>query len=483
MYYRAVSSGLQEALLKEIEAVWGGPIPPKDDPAYADMIRLLRERRPDLLEALYALEEVPQEQEAQMRAREGSRRIQQALFMEEDEERRPFLSKEKTHNLFLIGVALAVFLVVGLFLYGIFRPRGGAGEAQAPAAQPQAVSPSPSPQLEPPPSSAELEPPPSSEPASPSAARVEEGVPDLQPPSLPQLPSMEVPPPSLPSPQLVLPPPPQPLSSSGAGGGGEAQRPVPLAGGASGEEASLGPLVVVREGVSSGLAVSQAVPTSFVLLKEGEQANPAKSKEEPQREEEASRSQPEPAALSEMRAALAQVGAAPSGKSQEAPQSLFIPVKVLVSPVFTDEVREAPLVVQAGDGRVFLGRFVLQPPFGAFGEVDTVVVGGQSRAATGRVFGRNGQLASVTVEDVAYSLAQDLLRAAVSGVTRYVQGLEAETRVVLQGDRVVAERKAPGLLEQVLGSAASVFQMPPGRSSFVRVYRLQDEELRLLLLP
>lgn len=473
MYYRAVSSGLQEALLKEIEAVWGGPIPPKDDPAYADMIRLLRERRPDLLEALYALEEVPQEQEAQMRAREGSRRIQQALFMEEDEERRPFLSKEKTHNLFLIGVALVVFLVVGLFLYGIFRPRGGAGEAQAPTAQPQAVSSSPSPQLEPPPSS---------ESASPSTARAEEGVPDFQPPPLSQLPSMEVPPPSLPSPQLVLPPPPQPFSSSGAGGGGEAQRPVPLVVRGSGEEASLGPLVVVREGVPSGLAASQGVPTAFVLLKEGELAKPAKSEEEPQREEGASRSQTEVAALSEMRAALAQVGAASSSKSQGA-QSPFIPVRVLVSPVFTDEVREAPLVVQAGDGRVFLGRFVLQPPFGAFGEVDTVVVGGQSRAATGRVFGRNGQLAPVTVEDVAYSLAQDLLRSAVSGITRYVQGLEAETRVVLQGDQVVAERKAPGLLEQVLGSAASVFQMPPGRSSFVRVYRLQDEELRLLLLP
>ncbi|MEM1684408.1 MAG: hypothetical protein QXD60_01460 [Nanopusillaceae archaeon] len=482
MYYRAVSSGLQEALLKEIEAVWGGPIPPKDDPAYADMIRLLRERRPDLLEALYALEEVPQEQEAQMRAREGSRRIQQALFMEEDEERRPFLSKEKTHNLFLIGVALAVFLVVGLFLYGIFRPRGGAGEAQAPAAPPLAVSPSPSPQLEPPPSSVELEPPPSFEPALPAAARVEEGVPDLQPPSLPQLPSMEVPPPSLPSPQLVLPPPPQPFSSSGPGGGGEAQRPVPLVVGGSGEEASFGPLVAVREGVPSGFAASQGVPTAFVLLKEGEPARLAKSEEEPQREEGAFRSQTEAAALSEMRAALAQVGSVSSNKSQGA-ESPFIPVRVLVSPVFTDEVREAPLVVQAGDGRVFLGRFVLQPPFGVFGEVDTVVVGGQSRAATGRVFGRNGQLAPVTVEDVAYSLAQDLLRAAVGGVTRYVQGLEAETRVVLQGDRVVAERKAPGLLEQVLGSAASVFQMPPGRSSFVRVYRLQDEELRLLLLP
>lgn len=454
---------LQEELQREIEATWGGPIPPRDDPSYAEMVRVLRERRPDLLEVLYALEEVPREQEVQMRAREGSQRIQKALLMEEDENRRPFLSKEKAYNLLIIGVAALVFIVVGTFLYGILR-RGAVSpapfptqEASAPA-EPQSPSPpAPSP-LPPLPS-----PPP--QPSSQTQGVAEESLPELPPP--PSLDPSALPELSLPAPSVQTAPAPQPLaalaatpSPSEGGGGGLASFPsvqAPPQGAAQVEAAP--------SQVGGAVFPSQASQGLALLGREKSQQEEAVQEEPPTSEPPAEVSRPVPPST--------------SSPSSISPPPSFLPglykARVLVEPVLV-EGGAAPLVLEGeASGRrvLFLGRWEVQAPGLVRGTVDRVLIGEMALAGRGQTYSeRTGTAIPARVEDLAPALATDLVRAAVSGAARYVQDLREATRVVIGGQGLVAvERQAPPLLEQVVGGAASLFQPPQG-GALVRVYRV-----------
>lgn len=448
---------LQEELYREIEAVWGRPIPPREDPAYAEMVRTLREKRPDLLEMLYALEEVPREQEIQMRAREGSQRIQKALLMEEDENKRPFLSKEKAYNLLMVGAAVAVFAVVGTFLYGLFN-RSGASSLPPPAveAPPSAQEPSS------PPSSPSPSPPPSPSPSPPPLPQLPpQGAAEEPPPDLPPPPSLDPAAfPELPSPSVQTLPPPQPLASLGTGSppGSSGEAGVGFVSLPSGQASPQGAAQLQTAFSPGGSATfSTQAFQGLAHFQRGEAPQtPQVVREEAPREEKP------------------QGGSTSPSSPPVLPPGLYR-AQVVVEPVLVGGA-PAPLVLEGstpGGKALFLGSWELQAPGLVRGTVDRVLLGGVALSGRGQVYSsQNGTALLASAEDLAPALATDLVRAAVSGASRYVQDLREATRVVLGGGGLVAvERQAPPLLEQVVGSVASLFQPPQG-GSLVRVYRI-----------
>ncbi|HEX7021326.1 MAG TPA: hypothetical protein VF171_00615, partial [Trueperaceae bacterium] len=80
---------------------------------------------------------------------------------------------------------------------------------------------------------------------------------------------------------------------------------------------------------------------------------------------------------------------------------------------------------------------------------------------------------SATLRDMAPAAAQDLLRAAAGGVSRYVQNLADRQRVTIVGDRSVIEQtELPPLGAFVLGNIASLFDLPADQTAVVRVAQI-----------
>lgn len=459
---------MQEELRREVEAAWGKPLPPAGSPEEAELVDFLRTHRPDLLEAWYAFEGVPEEQERQVRAREASRRVRRALLYEEDENHRPFLSKSKASNLFLAGLAALVFGVMGVFLYGLYR--GGEPQQTSSSATAPAISPSPPQQVPAPSSSVE---PPSLfelplEPSPPSSAQeASSGFPVPQPPELPSLEG--------------VPPPPGAFSSYVS----ERQVPQPVAVTvpSEGTSASLGVAAFAQgEGaapvasqvyVASPLAVfssgTAAAPSPLAFFAQGQEVPPKPSQGEAPFAAGA-QGGPDLSALDSALAAM-RASASPSSKSPDLRPgvglSVFLPFDLVL--VSGSEVQ----LLLEGENVLFLGRARVEGGLVRIVVDKAILSDGREVGLVGQVVGSSGQYVVPEVQDLAPSLAQDLLRGALGGLVAYVDDLRSQRRVVVgQGGNVVVESQAPGLLEQVVAGVAQVLRLPQGTASLVRVYRV-----------
>lgn len=451
---------MQEDLRREVEAVWGKPLPPSGSPEEAELVSFLRTHRPDLLEAWYALEEVPEEQERQVQAREASRKVRRALLYEEDENRRPFLSKAKTSNLFLAGVALLVFGVMGVFLYGLYRGGGSSEDRPPPPSETGAVS---SAAISPPPA----EPVPFPKPETPSTPQPPQPDPAPSVPQPPELPSLEgVPPPpgalppyvaseATPRPVAVG----SPASSEGTAGwvgssSGEVAAPL-----ASQPFPQPAPAASLPSGVS-------AVPVVVAAKETGEQ--PPQVPAVPQA---ASQAAPDFGALEGALAGMREAVSSPSPSKPDLRPGARVSALLPFDLVLVDGV-EVSVPLEA-EGALFLGRARVEGGLVRI-LVDRVLLGdGREAPLAAQAVGPAGEYLVPEVRDLAPALAQDLLRGALGGITSYVEDLRSQRRVVLgQGGTVAVESQAPGLLEQLASGAAQVLRLPQSSTSVVRTYRV-----------
>lgn len=450
---------LQGDVLKEIERVWGRPVQDLTPEEKAQLVSFLRAKHPQLLQAWYMVEDVPEEQEQQLRAREASKKIQQALLYEEDERGKNFLSKSKLQNLGTIAVVVLVFGVIGSFMWAL-RSGGGApaqGTGQAPP------PPAPTTGITPPPAEA-----PKVEEKAPAPPQVTPPPEVQKPPEPPKLPSLEeVPPPEAGGTPAVVGanPLPAPMASlEGQGGGGA---PAGVASPGGGEKTAPQPLAATNAGGGGAVAVlGGTVPTpvaSFGAPKE--EATPA----ERGSEEAGEAKRVDFRGMDEALAGLQ--GGKPAREAEKplTPGSL-VPGRLAVE-VALVEGGEAPVVVETGQG-VFLGRARLSGGL-VQAALDRAVVGGRVVPVRASLLDGGGStLLTAEARDMAPNLAQDLLRSAFNGVSNYVEDLRQRQKVTLTDRGVVVERQETGLLEQVLGAVAAPFRMPQTGSSFVRVYRI-----------
>lgn len=88
-----------------------------------------------------------------------------------------------------------------------------------------------------------------------------------------------------------------------------------------------------------------------------------------------------------------------------------------------------------------------------------------------------------TIEEQAPSLASDMLRAAMSGISTYVQGLaQAGTSTVLPGGGAVQNKEAPPLGITLLGEVGKLFALPQGQAMVVRLARVaRDTPIQIVV--
>lgn len=98
------------------------------------------------------------------------------------------------------------------------------------------------------------------------------------------------------------------------------------------------------------------------------------------------------------------------------------------------------------------------------------VVGDVREQASAAAFGPDG-LPGVpaTVRDATPTLAQDLVRGAAGGVTRYVDALAARQTLTESGERAVIEGAPPSLETFLLGGVSDLFDLPDEPTAVVRV--------------
>jgi len=87
------------------------------------------------------------------------------------------------------------------------------------------------------------------------------------------------------------------------------------------------------------------------------------------------------------------------------------------------------------------------------------------------------------LEEQAPSLASDMLRATLNGVSTYVQGLaSASSSTVLPGGGAVQSKEAPPLGLTLLGEIGKLFALPQGQASVVRLARVEKGTPILILV-
>jgi len=156
-----------------------------------------------------------------------------------------------------------------------------------------------------------------------------------------------------------------------------------------------------------------------------------------------------------------------------------------VGPVLGGGLTELPALAKDSSGRLWFGTARLA---GQTGRVDIlfdrVYMGGGFMPVQARALDLDGSYGvAATIQDIAPSLAADILRASISGVASYLQDLRSAQKVTVGPDgRLIISQEAPPLEYQVLGNVASLFQLP-AQSSVVRVYRLdRGRQLEILVL-
>lgn len=496
---------LSPQLQEEISLVWKRPLPDStNSPEFAELVRFLRQRDPALLARLYTElfgESGVEEVEAQIQARTRAREVVEAVGGEKDERGRAVPSRTKG---LLWGLALGFLLLIPAGWYILApvlfsgpppRPEEGTAPSE-PAPQQEEVSVQPPVELPLPPA----------EPSQQTGPSPSSGV---VPPPLPE-PSPEVPPPyqepqgqGAEGAQVSFSSPPAPTGQAASaplpeGGGGffsrgaegsyERLTEVPLGGG----QAAVSP-----SGAGGSLvSQSQGGGAVFASFSGGGQASFAQTslEEVPSsasgagsnlvREVDAERSLPE--ATPRLREVLATGGrfVAKTPSSDLRPGAM-IKARLEAVPVLGGGLTEAPVLAKDVQGRLWLGVASLA---GNTGRVqlsfDRVYLEEGFLALKATALDQDGAYGvRAEVQDLAPSMAADILRAGVSGLASYLEDLRNAKQVIIRDNGLEVVKSAPSLEYQVLGNVASLFRLPSEGQSVVRVYRLpRGREIEILVL-
>lgn len=496
---------LSPQLQEEISLVWKKPLPDStNSPEFAELVRFLRQRDPALLARLYTElfgESGVEEVEAQIQARTRAREVVEAVGGEKDERGRAVPSRTKG---LLWGLALGFLLLIPAGWYILApvlfsgpppRPEEGTAPSEpAPQQEKVSVQQQEKVSVQPP---VELPLPPA-EPSQQTGPSPSSGV---VPPPLPE-PSPEVPPPYQ-EPQVSSSSPPAPTGQAASaplpeGGGGFLSRgaegsyerltEVPLGGG----QAAVSP-----SGAGGSLvSQSQGGGAVFASFSGGGQASFAQTslEEVPSsasgtgsnlvREVDAERSLPE--ATPRLREVLATGGrfVAKTPSSDLRPGAM-IKARLEAVPVLGGGLTEAPVLAKDVQGRLWLGVASLA---GNTGRVqlsfDRVYLEEGFLALKATALDQDGAYGvRAEVQDLAPSMAADILRAGVSGLASYLEDLRNAKQVIIRDNGLEVVKSAPSLEYQVLGNVASLFRLPSEGQSVVRVYRLpRGREIEILVL-
>ncbi len=133
-----------------------------------------------------------------------------------------------------------------------------------------------------------------------------------------------------------------------------------------------------------------------------------------------------------------------------------------------------PVYASTADGTLWRGTVSLDPAKRVNIIFDRALLkGGTEVAVTASAYNLDGTPGlKAQYRDIAPTLANDLIRAAVSGVKDFVDATIQATATTTNGSTAVVQRNAPSILQSVAGSAAGVFQLPPTQNTFVTVAQL-----------
>jgi hypothetical protein len=154
----------------------------------------------------------------------------------------------------------------------------------------------------------------------------------------------------------------------------------------------------------------------------------------------------------------------------------------LATAVLTLEGGQVPVVAES-EGAIWIGVASLDASRRVQVSFERVVQSGQAANLQAMALDAQGVPGlQAVLEEQAPSLASDMLRAAVNGVSTYVQGLaSASSSTVLPGGGAVQNKEAPPLGLTLLGEIGKLFALPQGQASVVRLARV-DKGTPILIL-
>lgn len=158
-----------------------------------------------------------------------------------------------------------------------------------------------------------------------------------------------------------------------------------------------------------------------------------------------------------------------------------IPAK-LATAVAALEGGQVPVVAES-EGAVWIGSASLDAAKRVQVAFDRVVKDGQVTETQAIALNPQGVPGlEALLEEQTPSLASDILRAGLNGVSAYVQGLAgASSSTVLPGGGAVQSKEAPPLGVTLLGEIGKLFALPQGQASVVRLARV-DKGTQILIL-
>lgn len=159
-----------------------------------------------------------------------------------------------------------------------------------------------------------------------------------------------------------------------------------------------------------------------------------------------------------------------------------IPAK-LATEIVAPEGAQVPVVADS-EGASWIGTAGLDASRRVQVVFDRVVQGGQVTELQAVALSPQGVPGVEPIlEEQAPSLASDTLRAAMNGVSAYVQGLAgASSSTVLPSGGAVQSKEAPPLGLTLLGEVGKLFALPQGQSSVVRLARVEKGTPVLILV-
>jgi hypothetical protein len=145
-----------------------------------------------------------------------------------------------------------------------------------------------------------------------------------------------------------------------------------------------------------------------------------------------------------------------------------------------------PIVIDAEDGSVWVGQVTLDAARRLQGTLSRVLRAGREYTVSATLLDRNGTVGlPAEVREEAPSLAADLIRGSLRGVSEYVTAASQARQVtVLPGGGAVQTAQTPPLEMFMAGALANLFALRQGDQAVVRIAQAnQGTEVSILVTP
>lgn len=159
-----------------------------------------------------------------------------------------------------------------------------------------------------------------------------------------------------------------------------------------------------------------------------------------------------------------------------------IKAQLTVALVTVEGAQSLPVYAQGEDGSIWAGTYTLDASKRINISFNKVSMKGKTFTVNASAFSLDGYpMLEARFADKAPTIAQDLMRAALSGVQTYADKKLNQQTVTISGNNVVAQAAEPNLLTAIAGNAASLFKLPQNQNTIVSVASL-DKGTRFLIV-